>query len=110
MRMFRLNTVNGKHRSKITLTTHESGDDAIALRDETTIELVMDENPFLSAGADVRMQIGGEKPDGAKVTAAAVSADDEAVKEAVEAEIRSMAAALYPHLSESAKEKISNGL
>ena len=110
MRMFRLNTVNGKHRSKITLTTHESGDNAIALRDETTIELVMDENPFLSAGADVRMQIGGEKPDGAKVTAAAVSADDEAVKEAVEAEIRSMAAALYPHLSESAKEKISNGL
>ena len=110
MRMFRLNTVNGKHRSKITLTTHESGDNAIALRDETTIELVMDENPFLSAGADVRMQIGGETPDSVKVTAAAVSADDEAVKEAVEAEIRSMAAALYPHLSESAKEKISNGL
>ena len=109
MRMFRLNTVDGKLRNKITLTTHEAGDAVIALGDEITLELVMDENTCLAAGADVRMQLGGERPEIA-AAAAAKPADAGTAADAVEAEIRAMAAKLYPHLSENAKEKVSSGL
>jgi len=109
MRMLRLNTVNGKLRNQFSLTTHESGDDAIALHDKVTLEVTMDENLFIAGSADVQMQIGGEKPERA-IAPAAEPADAGMIAEAVEAEIRSMAAKLYPHLSESAKEKVSSGL
>lgn len=109
MRMFRLNTVDGKLRNKISLTTSETSNGVIALDDEVTAELVMDGNAVLTAGADVRLEMGGEAPV-IEIKAPAAAAQDGALEGAVRQEIQSLAAALYPQLSESAREKAASGL
>lgn len=109
MRMFRLNTVGGKLKNNISLTTNETANDMITLDDEIAFELVMDENTCMNVSANASVQMGGDAPSilrSADVKAA--SADE--IAAAVEGEIQSLAAALYPHLSENAKEKAVSGL
>lgn len=109
MRMLRLNTVEGKLRNVISLTTNETKHDEIELEDEMTVELVMDGNTCLAAGADVRMRLGGDAPEIA-VAAPARAASGGEIAAAAAREAERIAAALYPQLSEGAKEKATSGL
>ena len=109
MRMFRLNTVEGKLRNKISLTTNETANDVIALRDDVTLELIMDGNTCIAASADARLQMGGGV-EAIPTPADAKAATAEEIADAAEREIQSLAAALYPYLSEDAKEKAAGGL
>ena len=107
MRMFRLNTVNGKLKNKISLSTHETANDVIELGDQVTLELVMDDNACITAGADVIMRLGGAAPD-IRVASETLPADE--LPEAIDDEILALSAALYPHLCKDAKEKAAAGL
>ena len=107
MRMFRLNTVNGKLKNKISLSTHETDNEVIELGDQVTLELVMDENTCIAAGADVHMRLGGDAPD---IRIAAETAPADGLQDAIDSEIEALSAALYPYLSKDAKEKAAAGL
>ena len=96
MRMFRLNTVNGKLKNKFSLSTHETANDVIELGDQVTLELVMDDNACITAGADVIMRLGGAAPD-IRIASETLPADE--LPEAIDDEIRAISAALYPHMS-----------
>ena len=104
-RMQRLNEADIKLRNVIRLKTHEAGDEVISLTDDMTLEAVMDDNTFLTAGADLRMEIG------APVSAmAAVSAGDMPIHEAMEEAVRDLAAAVYRTLEEDTLNKAAKGL
>lgn len=107
MRMFRLNTVNGKLKNKIHLSTNETDNEVIELGDQVTLELVMDENTCITAGADVHMRLGGAVPD---IRIAAETAPADGLQDAIDDEIKALSAALYPYLSKDAKEKAAAGL
>lgn len=109
MRMFRLNTIEGEVRNKISLTTNETANDVIVLGDDVTVKLVMDGNTCVAASADIKMQMGGEAP-AIALPEDVRTADEDGIASAVDREIRQLAAALYPHLSEDAREKAANGL
>lgn len=111
MRMQRLNSVEAKLKNAIRLTTNEQKNDVIGLSDEISLEVIMDGNTFLAGGADVSMTVG---EDGMEISAAgmdsAQAAADEEIAAALQAEIAELSARIYSFLSNSAKEKISNGL
>ena len=107
--MLRLNAVDGKLRNEISLTTNETKHDEIELKDEITAEIVMDGNTCLAAGADVRMRLGGDAPEIAVASPARAASGGE-IADAAEREAERIAMALYPQMSEGAKEKAKNGL
>lgn len=111
MRMQRLNSVEAKLKNAIRLTTNEQKNDVIGLSDEISLEVIMDGNTVLAGGADVSMTIGEA---GMEISAAgmdgAQAAADEEIAAALQAEIAELSARIYSFLSNSAKEKISDGL
>ena len=62
-RMQRLNDAAAEMKHTIRLTTTEAQQSPIELTDEITLDVTLDSNTFLRAGADVRMNVGGEMPD-----------------------------------------------
>lgn len=62
-RMQRLNDAAAEMKHTIRLTTTEAQQAPIELTDEITLDVTLDSNTFLRAGADVRMNVGGEMPD-----------------------------------------------
>ena len=97
-RMQRLNDIAAETKHVIRLSSAEA-DEAMELTDEITISVTMDSNSFLSAGADVRMQVGGEKP-----------AMPEQIEMMGEEPAKALAKQLYRSLDEKTKESLSAGL
>ena len=62
-RMQRLNDAAAETKHTIRLTTTEAEHAPIELTDEITLDVTLDSNAFLRAGADVCMRVGGEMPD-----------------------------------------------
>ena len=62
-RMQRLNDAAAEMKHTIRLTTTEAEHAPIELTDEITLDVTLDSNAFLRAGADVCMRVGGEMPD-----------------------------------------------
>lgn len=62
-RMQRLNDAAAEMKHTIRLTTTEAQQAPIELTDEIALDVTLDSNTFLRAGADVRMNVGGEMPD-----------------------------------------------
>lgn len=94
-RMMRLNQAEAETKNVIRLTTQETGSDAIALSDAISIEVIMDGNPFLIAGAEVSAVVGGEAPPLAQPSPA---------------DAQTLAAKIYAQLDEDARGAISEGL
>ena len=61
--MQRLNDAAAEMKHTIRLTTTEAQQAPIELTDEIALDVTLDSNTFLRAGADVRMNVGGEMPD-----------------------------------------------
>ena len=97
-RMQRLNDIAAETKHAIRLTSAEA-DNEMELTDEITLSVTMDSNSFLSAGANVRMHVGGEKPAMPEKTAAM---DEEPA--------RALAKELYRSMDEKTKESLSAGL
>ncbi len=108
----RLNDVNVKLRQVFRLTTHDAGDDVIVLTDDLTLEAVMNDQTFLVAGADVRMEIGSEAAEQAQETGAAATPDEagQSADALMAQAARDLAKAVYPLLDEQATEKAVKGL
>ena len=68
---------------------------------------VLDGNTFLDCAADMTFSVGGER---AQETQNAQPAPQEQLKDALQEAVVSLARALYPTLSESAKNKAESGL
>ncbi|MBE5800152.1 MAG: hypothetical protein E7321_09435 [Clostridiales bacterium] len=98
-RMLRLNDAAAEMKHVIRLTTHESGDEEIALSDEITLDVTLDSNTFLSGSADVSMRVGGE--------AAAAPQD---VQEMDEASAKALAKEIYRTLDPKTLDTIHEGL
>ncbi len=98
-RMQRLNSVAAETKNTIRLTTHESGDEVLSLTDAMEIEVTLDENTFLAAGADVTVRVGGEAQPLAMEP-------EEITTEAV----RTLARRIYPLLDEDTHAVIRKGL
>lgn len=94
-RMMRLNQAEAETKHTIRLTTQESGNEQIALSDAITVEVVMDGNAFLAAGADVSASIGGEAP---------------SLAEAAPATAQELSARIYRQLGEDERKAIAEGL
>jgi len=98
-RMQRLNDVAAEVKNVIRLTTHEAGDDMIALTDEISVDVTLDSNAFLTAGAEVTMRVGDQAPASAPN---AQPMDEAAAKE--------LAQKIYRQLNEDTLENIRKGL
>lgn len=59
-RYLRLNSVEAENKHVIRLTTRKGVDGPLELTDEITLDVTMDSNTVLSAGADVRVRVGGD--------------------------------------------------
>ena len=98
-RMQRLNSVAAEMKNTIRLTTHESGDEAISLSDTIELSVTLDENAFLSGGAEVTVRMGGE------AQPAAMQAEQITQETA-----KALAKRLYPLLNNNTLETIRKGL
>ena len=97
-RMLRLNSVEAENKHVIRISTCEDAEEAVALTDEITLNVIMDGNDVLSADADVRACIGE-----AKMPALTAEFLTEDTAEA-------LAAKVYDLLGENAKNTIHKGL
>ena len=97
-RMQRLNDIAVETKHVIHLSSAEA-DEEMDLTDEITLSVTMDSNSFLSAGADVRMHVGGDAPAMPEETTAMG-------KEPAKA----LAKKLYRSLDEKTKKSLSEGL
>ena len=107
LRMQRLNDISAKLRFVLGLTTQEDAQEVIAVSDSATLSVVLDSNTFLDCAADMTFSVGGER---AQEEQAAQPAPQEQLEGALQEAVISLARALYPTLSESAKEKTEAGL
>ena len=107
LRMQRLNDISAKLRFVLGLTTQEDAQEVIAVSDSATLSVVLDSNTFLDCAADMTFSVGGER---AQEEQAAQPAPQEQLEGALQEAVVSLARALYPTLSESAKEKTEAGL
>ena len=96
-RMQRLNDIAAESKHAIRLSSAEANE-TMELTDEITLSVTMDGNSFLSAGADVRMQVGGEAPKMPETQAMD------------EASAKALAKKIYRTLDEKTKESLSQGL
>jgi len=97
-RYLRLNSVEAENKHVIRLTTREGQAESVEFTDEITLDVTMDSNTALSAGADVRVRAGGEVlPD---ASAQAITPDT----------ARQLAAKVYAPLDEDTKTTIHKGL
>lgn len=98
-RMQRLNHVQAESKHTLRLTTHEDGDEAIALQNELALELTLDGTPFLAGSAALTLTVGGEErpaqPDARAITPQ---------------EIEALAAGLYQRLDPDTLAEIGKGL
>lgn len=102
-----LNDAQAKMRHEIRLTTADAGNDIFGLTDGITVSLEMDGNTVLSAAADATMTIGG---DAATVEMGEPAAEGKTLDEALEAATMEMARSFYGQMSDSAKEKVLQGI
>ena len=107
LRMQRLNDISAKLRFVLGLTTQEDAQEVIAVSDSATLSVVLDSNTFLDCAADMTFSVGGER---AQEEQAAQPAPQEQLEGALQAAVVSLARALYPTLSESAKNTAESGL
>ena len=107
LRMQRLNDISARLRFVLGLTTQEDAQEVIAVSDSATLSVVLDSNTFLDCAADMTFSVGGER---AQEEQAAQPAPQEQLEGALQEAVVSLARALYPTLSESAKEKTEAGL
>lgn len=107
LRMQRLNDISAKLRFVLGLTTQEDAQEVIAVSDSATLSVVLDSNTFLDCAPDMTFSVGGER---AQEELAAQTAPQEQLEGALQEAVISLARALYPTLSESAKEKTEAGL
>ena len=107
LRMQRLNDISARLRFVLGLTTQEDAQEVIAVSDSATLSVVLDSNTFLDCAADMTFSVGGER---AQEEQAAQPAPQEQLEGALQEAVISLARALYPTLSESAKEKTEAGL
>ena len=107
LRMQRLNDISCKLRFVLGLTTQEDAQELIAVSESATLSVVLDGNTFLDCAADMTFSVGGER---AQETQNAQPALQEQLKDALQEAVVSLARALYPTLSESAKNKAESGL
>ena len=98
-RMQRLNDVAAEVKNVIRLTTHETADDVIELTDEISVDITLDSNAFLTAGAEVTMRVGDQAPASAQ---GAQPMDGAAAKE--------LAQKIYRQLDKDTLENIQKGL
>lgn len=99
MRWLRLNDVAASSEHALTITTHEAGDEVIAFIDALSLDVTLDGNAFLSAGADVTVRVGGQAQPAAQDA-------EPMTQEAVEA----LAGKLYRRLDDDVKATIQEGL
>lgn len=94
-RMMRLNQVEAETKNTLRLTTQEAGNEQIALTDAITVEVVMDGNTALVAGAEVSAVIGGEAPQ---------------LAQPMPATVQELSARIYRQMDEDARAAIADGL
>ncbi|MBQ7784800.1 MAG: hypothetical protein IJ381_01440 [Clostridia bacterium] len=110
-RMQRLNKANVSLRNVIRLTTHEAGDAVFSLTDAVTLEAKMDENTFLAAKADMKMEIGGEEPENkADSSAESITEARMTLDSAAAASVKELSAAVYQTLNDTERAKAQKGL
>ena len=108
LRMQRLNDISAKLRFVLGLSTREDAQETIGVSDSATLSIVLDGNTFLDCAADMTFSVGGERAQEEAQTAQ--PAPQEQLEGALQEAVVSLARALYPTLSESAKEKTEAGL
>lgn len=108
LRMQRLNDISAKLRFVLGLTTQEDAQEVIGVSDSATLSVVLDSNTFLDCAADMTLSAGGERAQ--EETQIAQPAPQEQLPDALREAVVSLARALYPTLSESAKNKAESGL
>lgn len=108
LRMQRLNDISAKLRFVLGLTSQEDAQEVIAVSDSATLSAVLDGNTFLDCAADMTFSVGGERAQEEAQTAQ--PAPQEQLEGALREAVVSLARALYPTLSESAKNKAESGL
>ena len=108
LRMQRLNDISAKLRFVLGLTTQEDAQETNGVSDSATLSIVLDGNTFLDCAADMTFSVGGERAQEEAQTAQ--PAPQEQLEGALREAVVSLARALYPTLSESAKNKAESGL
>ena len=108
LRMQRLNDISAKLRFVLGLTTQEDAQETTGVSDSATLSIVLDGNTFLDCAADMTFSVGGERAQEEAQTAQ--PAPQEQLEGALREAVVSLARALYPTLSESAKNKAESGL
>ena len=108
LRMQRLNDISAKLRFVLGLTTQEDAQETTGVSDGATLSIVLDGNTFLDCAADMTFSAGGERAQEEAQTAQ--PAPQEQLEGALREAVVSLARALYPTLSESAKNKAESGL
>ena len=108
LRMQRLNDISAKLRFVLGLTTQEDAQETNGVSDSATLSIVLDGNTFLACAADMTFSAGGERAQEEAQTAQ--PAPQEQLVGALREAVVSLARALYPTLSESAKNKAESGL
>jgi len=98
-RMQRLNDVAAEVKNVIQLTTSEADSSEIALTDEISVDVTLDSNAFLTAGAEVSMRVGAQ--------AALPAADAQPIDDAA---AKALAQKVYRQLDEKTMETIRKGL
>ena len=107
-RMQRLNDMSAKLLCKLTLDTAESGNDVIALKEDTTLSAIFDSNTFLDAGLTGSVLVGGAYE--AQPVEAAKAASAQEVQAALERAAVNMAKLIYAQLDEDTIKKLESGL
>ncbi len=97
-RNLRLNSVEAENKHVIRLSTREGPTENIEFTDEITLDVTMDSNTALSAGADVRVRAGGD-----------VQLDEAAQAITLDA-AQTLAAKVYEQLDEDTRSTIHKGL
>ena len=108
LRMQRLNDISAKLRFVLGLSTREDAQETIGVSDSATLSIVLDGNTFLDCAADMTFSVGCERAQEEAQTAQ--PAPQEQLEGALREAVVSLARALYPTLSESAKNKAESGL
>ena len=108
LRMQRLNDISAKMRFVLGLSTQEDAQETIGVSDSATLSIVLDGNTFLDCAADMTFSVGCERAQEEAQTAQ--PAPQEQLEGALREAVVSLARALYPTLSESAKNKAESGL
>lgn len=98
-RMQRLNDIAAEMKHVIRLTTAEALDVPIEMTDEITLDVTMDSNTFLIAGADVSMCIGGPAQEA-----------PENLQTMDEASAKALAKNIYRTLDEKTMNSLEEGL